>query len=85
MYFTSGDIHYVSAMPDISQYQFVSTYVDEIPMPVRDFPAPPIYSSGSMLRDVKAIRYAYEAKREGRQASWTEAQLAKKYENLFKG
>ena len=85
VYFTSGDIHYVSAMPDISQYQFVSTYVDEIPMPVRDFPAPPIYSSSSMLRDVKAIRYAYEAKREGRQASWTEAQLAKKYENLFKG
>ena len=85
VYFTSGDIHYVSAMPDISQYQFVSTYVDEIPMTVRDFPAPPIYSSSSMLRDVKAIRYAYEAKREGRQASWTEAQLAKKYENLFKG
>ena len=85
VYFTSGDIHYVSAMPDISQYQFVSTYVDEIPMTVRDFPAPPIYSSSSMLRDVKAIRYAYEAKREGRQASWTEAQLAKQKRNNRKG
>lgn len=85
VYFTAGDIHYVSAMPDISQYRFVSTYKDEILMPVREFQAPPIYNSSSMLRDAQAIRYAHEAKREGKKLSWAEAQLAKKYDNLFKG
>lgn len=84
VYFTSGDIHYVSAMPDISQYRFVSAYKDRIPMPVREFPAPPVYGSGSMLSDARAIRYAHESRREGRQLSRTEAQLAAKYENLFK-
>ena len=85
VYFTAGDTHYVSAMPDISQYQFVSNYKKKIPMPVRVFPAPPIYNSSSMQRDAKAIRYAYEAKRDGRKLSLHDECLATIYENLFKG
>lgn len=85
VYFTSGDTHYVSAMPDISQYQFVSNYKKKIPMPVRVFPATPIYNSSSMLRDTKALRYAYEAKRDGQKLTMYDEQLAKMYENLFKG
>lgn len=84
VYFTSGNIHYISPMPDISQYQFVSDYKKIIPMPARDFPTLPIYSSSSMLKDVRALRYAHEAKRDGNKLSWNDAQLAKKYENLFK-
>lgn len=84
VYFTAGDIHYVSAMPDISQYPFSAGYRAEIPMPVRDFPALPIYSSGCMLRDAKAIRFAYESKCEGRRIPQHDELLAQKYENLFK-
>lgn len=85
VYFTSADTHYVSAMPDISQYKFVSAYKKQIPMPIRDFPAPPIYSSGNMHRDARAIRCAYEAQREGRPLSAHDKELANKYKNLFTG
>ena len=84
VYFTAGDIHYVSAMPDIDQYQFAASYKKVTPMPVSEFPAPPIYSSGSMLRDAKAIRLAFESRREGRKLTSHEQMLAMKYENLFK-
>ena len=72
-------------MPDISQYRFVSKYKKKIPMPQRVFPAPPIYKSSSMQRDIKAIRYAYEAKQDGRKLSVHDEQLAMMYENLFRG
>ena len=85
VYFTSGSTHYVSAMPDISQYQFNANHKMKIPMPVRVFPAPPIYNSASMQRDAKAIRYAYEAKQDGRKLNPRDAYLADMYENLFKG
>lgn len=85
VYFTSGDIHYVSAMPDISQYRFVSGYTQSRPMPVREFPAPPIYNSASMCRDARSIRYAYESQLEGRRLSPLDAQQANMYANLFKG
>ena len=38
-----------------------------------------------MQRDAKAIRYAYEAKRDGRKLSLHDECLATMYENLFKG
>lgn len=85
VYFTSGSTHYVSAMPDISQYQFVTNYKKKIPMPMRVFPAPPIYSAASMQRDAKAIRYAYAAKQDGRKLNPQEERQASMYENLFKG
>ncbi|MBR5020116.1 MAG: type IV secretory system conjugative DNA transfer family protein [Oscillospiraceae bacterium] len=84
VYFSSGSIHYVCSMPDIDQYPFAAGYTKVIPMPVRDFPALPIYSSASMLKDARALRYAYEAKSDGCKLSRIDAQLAKKYENLFK-
>lgn len=83
VYFTAGNIHYVSSMPDISQYAYLSGYKISIPMPQRTFQRPPVYASSSMLRDVKAIRYAYEAKQEGQSMSAQDAQKAKLYENLF--
>ena len=83
VYFTSGGIHYVSAMPDIDQYPFAAAFTRVIPMPARRFSAPPIYSSTSMLQDAKALRYAYEIRREGRKLTEREELLAKKYENLF--
>ena len=85
VYFTSGDTHYVSAMPDISQYRFAAGYKKKIPMPVSVFPVPPIYSSAGMHRDAKAIRYAYESKREGRKLNPKDTRLAAMYENLFTG
>lgn len=85
IYFTSGSTHYVSALPDISQYQFNANHKKKIPMPVRVFPAPPIYNSASMQRDAKAIRYAYEAKQDGRKLNPRDEHLATMYENLFKG
>ena len=85
VYFTSGSTHFVSAMPDIRQYQFVSKYKKKIPMPVRVFPAPPVYSSGNMYHDFKLIRYAYEAQREGRRLNAHDTRLANTYEKLFTG
>lgn len=84
VYFTAGDIHYVSAMPDISQYPFAHAYCREISMTVREFPAPQVYNSTSMLKDARALRLAHESKCEGHKLSDHDAMLAKKYENLFK-
>ena len=84
VYFTSGDIHYVSAMPDIRQYPFVSAYRQPTPMPQRVFPTPPVYSSDSMLRDLKAIRYAYESLKDKYKVSPIDKIMANKYQNLFK-
>lgn len=83
VYFTSGNIHYVSALPDISQYQFTS-YRKKCPMPVRSFPLPPIYSASSMRRDALLLRKAYEAKKGGGPITLMEEQLAEQYENLFR-
>lgn len=85
VYFTSGATHYVSAMPDISQYHFVSEYKKPIPMPQRLFPRPPIYNAQSMLKDVGALRYAFEARKAGKQLSTQDRHLAFMYETLFKG
>lgn len=84
VYFTSGDIHYVSQMPDISQYRFLQNYQERIPMPVREFPDLPIYSASSMKFDVRAIRRAYDAKREGHKMMPRDECFASMYENLFK-
>lgn len=83
VYFTSGNVHYVSALPDISQYRFNANYRRCIPMPVRSFPSPPVYSSAAMLRDTRAIRCAGEAKNSLRKISPQEEELARIYENLF--
>ncbi len=85
VYFTSGDTHFVSAMPDIDQYRFVSDYKQEIPMPRKHFLVPPVYSSRNMLHDVKSIRSAYEDKQSGRSLTDFFQHLAARYENLFKG
>ena len=83
VYFTAGNLHYVSAMPDISQYRFAADCTKVIPMPVHHFPAPPVYSSGTMLQDARGIRFAYEAKCEGRTLSPEDSLRAEKYEHLF--
>lgn len=85
VYFTSGNLHYVSAMPDTSQYRFVSHLKQALPMPKRTFEVPPIYSASRMLRDVRALRQAAVMKREGRRMNPGESRLADMYENLFKG
>ena len=85
VYFTSGNLHYVSPMPDISQYRFLDSYRESLPLPRRTFPQPPLYGSGAMLRDVRALRRAHEAKLEGSTLSGAEICLAELYENLFKG
>lgn len=84
VYFTSGDIHYVSAMPDISQYHFLSEYTKRIFMPTRTFPTPPVYSASSMLKDVKACRYAYEAEKTKKKLGAAEELAAEVYRNLFR-
>lgn len=83
VYFTAGDIHYVCAMPDIEQYPFVSGYRQAQPMPTRDFPEPPIYNSGSMLRKARAMRSAWEGKQSGRSLSQLEQLHCTMYEKLF--
>lgn len=85
VYFTAGDIHYVSAMPDIEQYPFVAGYVQAKPMPVRHFPVPPVFTSGSMLRMVRTMRSAWEEKQSGYSLSKSEEVHCAIYENLFKG
>lgn len=83
VYFTAAGIHYVSAMPDIDRYPFAQTHDHRIPMPVREFPSPPIYSSASMLKDAKALRLAHESKRDGHKLSAFQSMLAGKYESIF--
>lgn len=83
IYFTSGNLHYVSQMPDISQYEFLSQYKKEIPMPKRDFPTPPIYSASSMLRDARALRAAHDSKIQKEKLTDMEERLAFQYEHLF--
>lgn len=83
VYFTSGSTHYVSAMPDISQYPYLSGYKKQIPIPTREFPVLPIYSAASMLQDVKAIRYAHEGRKSSHKLSKSEERLANIYEHLF--
>lgn len=84
VYFTAGDIHYVCPMPDIDRYPFAAGYIQPLPLPHREFPAPPIYSSGSMLRKVRAMRAAWEARRKGQEISQLEQLHCELYENLFK-
>ena len=72
------------AMPDIEQYPFVSGYRQAQPMPTRDFPEPPIYNSGSMLRKARAMRSAWEAKQNGRSLSQVEQMHCTMYEKLFR-
>lgn len=83
VYFTSGDTHYVSAMPDIDQYRFVSGFRRPIPMPTTEFSTPPIYSADNMYRDTKMIRNAYDFRKNGRKLSFSEERLADMYEKLF--
>lgn len=84
VYFTSGSIHYVSAMPDISQYKFLEKYKKDYPLPHNRFPISPVYSSESMLKDVKAMRNAYEEKNANRLQTNIDKMLAREYESLFK-
>lgn len=83
VYFTSGNLHYVSQMPDVSLYHVSKKYRKPIPMPVRVFPTPPIYDSEQMYRDVYAMRSAYDAKECGTSLSPTQKVLAEKYKKLF--
>lgn len=85
VYFTAGNLHFVSPMPDIDRYPFVSGYTHPLPMPVRTFPTPPVYASSSMLRDTRVMRGACEAKKAGRKLSPAEERLCARYENLFRG
>ena len=85
VYFTSGDIHYVCSMPDIDQYPFVSGYQQVLPMPTREFPVPPVYGSGSMLRKARDMRSAWERKQRGHTLSAQETMHCTMYENLFRG
>lgn len=43
-----------------------------------------MYSSDSMLRDLKAIRYAYESLKDKYKVSPIDKIMANKYQNLFK-
>lgn len=84
VYFTSGATHYVSAMPDIDQYPFVSHFTRQAPPPVHEFPAPPIYSAAAMSRDTATLTMVMEAKRKGRLMTDTQIMLARKFAHLFK-
>lgn len=56
VYFTSGNRHFVSAMPDISQYRFLEGYTSFTPTPANSFPAVPVYTASEMLEDARALR-----------------------------
>lgn len=56
VYFTSGNRHFVSAMPDISQYRFLEGYTSFTPTPTNSFPAVPVYTASEMLEDARALR-----------------------------
>ena len=83
VYFTSGNIHYVASMPDISQYKFLSKYKTAEKIPIRDYPALPVYSPDTMYKEVKAMQSAYTRKLLGARLSSADSQLAHRYENLF--
>lgn len=86
VYFTSGNLHYVSAMPDITQYAFLAGEYPVLPLPARVFPTPPVYSASTMERDATMLRRAHEKKEEKPFAlSELENKLAVRYEKLFCG
>lgn len=84
VYFTSGATHYVSAMPDIDQYPFVSRYTRQMPPPTHEFPAPPVYNAAAMSRDTTTLSMVMEAKRKGRTLTEPQLQLVNRYAHLFK-
>lgn len=83
VYFTSGNLHYVSKMPDVSLYHASKTHRKSIPMPVRTFPTPPVYTSEQMYQDVYAMRSARDAQKRGAYLTVTQKALAEKYKKLF--
>lgn len=83
VYFTSGNLHYVSQMPDVSLYHASKKYRTPIPTQVHTYPTPPIYDSEHMYRDVYAMRSAYDAKKRGASLSPTQKVLAEKFKKLF--
>lgn len=83
VYFTSGNLHYVSKLPDISLYHAAKTHRKPIPMPVRTYPTPPVYSSERMYQDVYTMRSALDAQKRGAYLTGTQKALAEKYKKLF--
>lgn len=83
IYFTAGNIHYVSKMPDISEYAFLSKTKKSIRHKKNQFATPPIYSSSSMLKDAQAIRMASESKKNGRDIDALTDQLSRKFDQFF--
>lgn len=83
VYFTSGNIHYVASMPDISQYKFLSKYKTAETIPTREYPALPVYDPDTMYREVKAMQTAYSRKIVGAKLSGPGELLAARYEKLF--
>lgn len=83
VYFTSGNLHYVSQLPDVSLYHASKKYRTPIPMPVYTYPTPPVYDSEQMYRDVCAMRSAHDAKKRGASLTGHQKVLAEKYKRLF--
>lgn len=83
VYFTSGGIHYVTALPDISRYPYLQGYREPRPMPERTFPAPAVYSAQQMCQDALRMRAAHEAKVSGKKMEPGMKKYADQYESLF--
>lgn len=83
VYFTSGNLHYVSKMPDVSLYHASKKYRKPIPMPVRSYPTPPVYDSERMYKDVYDMRSAHDAQKRGAYITAAQKMLAEKYKKLF--
>ncbi len=83
VYFTSGSIHHVSAMPDIDGYPFVAHHKTPCPMPRNTFPGIEIYSAYKMLMDIRRMKQAVQDIKDGKKVFRYEEALAKHYQNLF--
>ena len=83
VYFTSGNLHYVSKMPDVSLYHASKKHRKPIPMPVRSYPMPPVYDAERMYKDVYDMRSAHDAQKRGAYVTAAQKVLAKKYKKLF--
>ena len=83
VYFTSGNVHYVTALPDVSQYNIARSYTTVIPRPIHRYPEVKVFTAAEMKERAQNLRECHNRRRLGRTLNETETKLADKYRKLF--
>ena len=84
VYFTSGNRHFVTKLPDITRYALPQSDGKPFRRPRRSFPLPKIYSAEQMKDDVVVMRVADERRKSGGCKNDFERQMSDRYRSLFR-